>query len=177
MVQRLWTLLASSLLVAGMVGCAGSSSEVPDVPPEVRFEMLRFEVLRGATPEARGVLARASMRRDSSDAVASGIQVEFPAAPARVAATVVAARGTGNASARWFQVEGGVRATQGAEVVETERARFDGSENLVRGDAPVTVRGQAYSLRGPGFTLHPDQRTVRIDGGARLEVAAPGGLP
>ena len=146
------------------------------MPPEVRFENLRFEVLRGSTLEASGVLARTSMRRDSSDLQASGIAVRFPAAEGRPEAAVTAARGVGNASKRWFAVEGGVRAVQGEDVVETERARFDGADRLVRGDAPVTLRGPAYLLAGPGFTLDPDDRTVRMDRGAALRVESPAGV-
>jgi hypothetical protein len=176
MVQRTWILSAALLLAAILGGCAPSTpSEVEDVPPEVRFENLRFEVLRGSTLEASGVLTRTSMRRDSSDLVASGIAVRFPPAAGREEARVTAARGTGNASKRWFQVEGGVQAVQGDEVVETERARFDGADRLVRGDAPVTVRGPAYVLDGPGFTLDPDDRTVRMDRGAALRIDTPAG--
>ncbi len=141
--------------------------------PEVRFEDLRFEVFRGASLDASGTLARARMRRDTSDVAAETIRVEFPPTADRAAALVTAARGEGNASSRWFQVEGGVRAVQGTEVVETERARFDGKDRLVRGDAPVTVLGEGYVLQGPGFVLDPDDRTVRIDGGARLQVRPP----
>jgi hypothetical protein len=159
------------LLAVVLLGCASRpASENDDVPPEVRFDNLRFEVLRGDALEASGVLERTSMRRDSSDLQATGIEVAFPAAGGRPPAAVTAARGVGNASRRWFQVEGGVRATQGEEVVETERARFDGADRLVRGDAPVTVRGPAYVLEGPGFTLDPDERTVRMDRGALLRV-------
>lgn len=178
MVQRTWMLSVAVLLGAGAdLGCAPRTElEVEDVPPEVRFENLRFEVLRGSTLEASGVLARTSMRRDSSDLQASDIAVRFPPADGRPEAAVTAARGVGNASKRWFQVEGGVRAVQGDEVVETERARFDGTDRLVRGDAPVTVRGPAYVLEGPGFTLDPDDRTVQMDRGAALRIDTPAGV-
>jgi hypothetical protein len=173
MVQRTWLVSAALLLI----GCApgATPTEVEEVPPEVRFENLRFEVLRGAAVEASGVLATASMRRDSSDLVARGIAVRFPPVGGREEAVVTADRGVGNASTRWFQVDGGVRAVQGDEVVETERARYDGDDRLVRGDAPVTVRGPAYVLEGPGFTLDPEDRTVRMDRGAALRIDSPAG--
>lgn len=157
------------LLLAGAVGCTpGTSSEVDDVPPEVRFHQLRFEVYRGPALEAAGTAFSASMRRDSGALGADRIRVDFPPAQGREPARLDAARGEGSATARWFQLEGGVTLVQGADRVETERARFDGKDRLVRGDAPVTLRGDGYALRGPGFTLDPDARTVRMDGGAAL---------
>ena len=165
--------LAVLLALASTAACAPEKpSDGGDVAPEVRFDELKFEVFRGASLDATGTLARARMRRDTSELTADGIRVDFPPTGERGAARVSAPRGRGNATTRWFELEGGVRAEQGADVVETERARFDAVDGLVRGDAPVTVRGQAYELRGPGFTLDPEERTVRMDGGAFLGVRA-----
>jgi hypothetical protein len=143
------------------------------VAPEVRFENLRFEVFRGATVEASGAVAHARMRRDTSAVTAGQLDVHFPPEPGRDAARLEAARATGNASERWLQLEDGVLLRQADERVETQRARLDGRDRHVRGDAPVTVRGRGYVLTGPGFVLDPDDRTVRIDHGARLRAGGP----
>jgi hypothetical protein len=169
------SLAVLSLLVIASGCAARNPSEGEDVAPEVRFDELTFEVYRGPSLDATGTLGLARMRRDTSDVAAERIRVDFPPADEREAARVTAARGKGNATTRWFQAEGGVRAEQGDDVVETERARFEGKDRLVRGDAPVTVHGDAYVLSGPGFTLDPDERTVRIEGGASLGVRADGG--
>jgi hypothetical protein len=173
MFQRLSAIQVAPLLLAGALGCAsGKGSEVDDVAPEVRFESLRFEVFRGAALEATGHLAEARMRRDTSALAAEQVDVQFPPAPGREAASLRASRGTGNASERWFQLDGGVHGEQGTDVVTTERARYDGKDRLVRGDAEVLVRGEGYVLEGPGFTLDPDDRKVRIDGGATLRAGS-----
>jgi hypothetical protein len=169
MFRRVWTGGAAVLLLASAAGCTpGASSEVDDVPPEVRFDNLRFEVYRGPLLEAAGTAFSASMRRDSGAIAAERIQVDFPAAPGREAARLYATRGKGSATARWFQAEGGVTLVQGTDRVDTERARFDGQDRLLRGDAPVVLHGDGYALEGPGFTLDPEAGTVRIDGGAEL---------
>lgn len=178
MFRRVWKRVVALSLLAAAASCIpGKGSEVEDVPPEVRFEKLRFEVYRGPAVEAAGTAAVARMRRDTGDLGADGIAVQFPPASGREAARLDAARGTGSATERWFQLEGGIALVQGSDRVETERARFDGKDRLVRGDAPVTLRGEGYTLSGPGFTLDPDARTVRMDRGAALRtgssVAAP----
>jgi hypothetical protein len=101
--------------------------------------------------------------------------MHFPPGPGRDPARLAAAHADGNASERWLQLRDGVRLEQADEQVDTERARLDGRDRHVRGDAPVTVRGRGYVLTGPGFVLDPDDRTVRIDGGARLRAGAPAG--
>jgi hypothetical protein len=174
MVQRVWTLLAAELLLAGVVGCAPDRNpQTDEVAPEVRFETLRFDVYRGEALEASGVAAEAQMRRDTSALRADGIQVDFPDRDGRQPARLTAARGEGNASERWFELEGGILIRQAGDEVATERARYDDWLGLVRGDAPVTVSGEAYRLQGPGFTLDPEARTVRVEGGADLRTGAP----
>jgi hypothetical protein len=178
MFRRVWTRAVALSLTAAAASCVpGKGSEVEDVPPEVRFEKLRFEVYRGPAVEAAGTAAVARMRRDTGDLRADRIAVEFPPAPGREAARLDAARGTGSATERWFQLEGGITLVQGSDRVETERARFDGKDRLVRGDAPVTLRGDGYSLAGPGFTLDPDARTVRMAGGAALRTGSAVAVP
>jgi hypothetical protein len=178
MFQRLSTKLAVPLLILSAASCApGKGSEADEVVPEVRFQNLRFEVYRGASLEASGTLAEARMRRDTSALTADRVAVEFPPTAGRQPAQLTAARGTGNASDRWFELGGGVRGQQGDDVVTTESARFDGHDRLVRGDRPVQVRGERYLLLGPGFTLDPAGRKVRMDGGALLRAGVDGGAP
>src|SRR5689334_9264167 len=109
MFRRVWTWVVALPLLAAGTGCApGKGSEVEDVPPEVRFESLRFEVYRGPAVEAAGTAAVARMRRDTGGLSAQRIEVEFPPAAGREEARLMAARGTGSATERWFQLEGGV---------------------------------------------------------------------
>jgi hypothetical protein len=108
------------------------------------------------------------MRRDTSSLTADQIEVNFAAGPGRQPAHLSADLGRGNASDRWFELEGAIRIRQGDDLIATERARYDGRDGLVRGDAPVTLTGPGYRLDGPGFTLDPEGRTVRVDGGASL---------
>jgi len=174
MFRRVWTRTVALSLLAAATGCApGKGSEVEDVPPEVRFDKLRFEVYRGPAIEATGTAGVARMRRDTGELAAQRVQVQCPPAAGREEAQLEAARGTGSATERWFQLEGGVVLVQGSDRVDTERARFDGTDRLIRGDAPVTLRGDGYVLAGPGFTLDPDARTVRMAGGAALRTGAP----
>jgi hypothetical protein len=173
MFQQLSTQLAVVLLLLGAAACAPRRGpEAEEVVPEVRFQNLRFEVYRDAALEASGTVADARMRRDTSALTGDQIAVDFPPAPGRQSARFSASHGTGNASDRWFLLDAGVRAEQAGHVVTTERARFDGWDRLVRGDAPVQVRGERYLLQGPGFTLDPAARTVRIEDGARLRAGA-----
>jgi len=139
-----------------------------DVAPALTFENLAFRVYRGPALEAVGTARKASLRRDSADATSSVADVSFPPAPGRAAARLTAAAGHGNLRARWFVAEGGVRATQGAQTAETERARYDAADGLVRGDAHVTVRGPGFTAEGEGFTLEPKEATVRLVGGTRV---------
>jgi hypothetical protein len=169
MFQRVLSYPAALLLIAGTAGCAAEiKSPTSEVAPEVRFEALQFEVFRGPVLEASGDATVASMRRDTSAILAESVQVDFPARDSREPARLTAASGTGNASDRWFEARGGVRVVQGDDEVVTDRARWSSADRLVRGDAPVRVSGPDYVLEGPGFTLDPDQRTVRIEGGAAL---------
>lgn len=170
MFRRVWTCAVAPLVIVGTIACAPrKGSEVDEVPPEVRFENVRFEMYRGQVLEASGAAARARMRRDTGEIRADLIHVDFPPAGGREASLLDALVGTGSAADRWFQLEGDVRAVQATDRVDTERARFDGKDRLVRGDAPVTLRGEGYVLQGPGFTLDPDARKVRVDGGAALQ--------
>ena len=166
MVTRLSALLSAISLALGSVGCAAQKRSEDDVAPDVRFEQVEFQVFRGPELTASGTAASARLRRDTNALATDSIEIKFPASPDREEAVVMAARGTGNLAERWFQAEGGVVAVQGDDVARTDRARFTSAEGLVRGDSPVSVTGPGYQLTGPGFTLDPTSRAVRIDGGA-----------
>jgi lipopolysaccharide export system protein LptC len=156
-------------LLAFTAACSpGAPRGKGDVAPELTFDNLAFRVYRGPALEAFGTARTASFRRDSADVTASGADVSFPPSPGRPQARLTAAAGHGNLRARWFVAEGGVRATQGAQVAETERARYDAADGLVRGDAHVVVRGPGFTAEGEGFTLDPRDATVRLVGGTRV---------
>jgi hypothetical protein len=138
------------------------------VPPELTFDNLSFRVYRGPVLAAEGTARRASFRRDSADASASAVDVLLPATGGHPEARLTAATAHGNLRARWFLAEGGVRASQSGQVADSERARYDAADGLVRGDAPVTVRGGGFTASGAGFTFDPQAETVRLTGGTRV---------
>jgi hypothetical protein len=169
MVTRLSALLSAIAFALGSGGCAAEKrSEDEDVAPDVRFENVEFQVFRGQELTASGTASTARLRRDTNALEVDSIRIEFPASPQREEAVATAARGQGNLAERWFQAEGGVVAVQGDDTARTERARFTSAEGLVRGDTPLVVSGPGYELTGPGFTLDPRSRTVRMDGGAAI---------
>lgn len=170
MVTRISALTGAIAIALGTASCGAErrSSEDENVAPDVRFEQVQFQVFRGPELTASGTAATARLRRDTNELSASSIQIKFPPTPEREEAVVSAARGEGNLFERWFVAEGGVRAVQGDDAAETERARYTAAEALVRGDTPVVVSGPGYRLSGPGFTLDPRARTVRIEGGASI---------
>jgi hypothetical protein len=160
--------LAGVLLVFSAACGPGSPQGSGEVPPELTFDNLAFRVYRGSILEAEGTARRASFRRDSADVTASTADVRFPASPGHEEARLRAAAGHGNLKARWFVAEGGVRASQAGKVAETERARYDAADGVVRGDAPVTVRGPGFRAEGAGFTFDPHEATVHLTGGTRV---------
>jgi hypothetical protein len=160
--------LASALL-ASLAACApGSPRGSGEVPPELTFDNLTFRVYRGPVLQAEGTARRASFRRDSADVTASTADVRFPASPGRDEARLLAAAGHGNLKARWFVAEGGVRASQASQVADTEWARYDAADGLVRGDAPVTMRGPGFIAEGAGFIFDPHEATVHLTGGTHV---------
>src|SRR5512134_3947322 len=165
MVTRLSALLSALWIALGGTGCAAQKrSEDENVAPDVRFEQVDFQVFRGPELTASGTAASARLRRDTNDLSTESIRIKFPPTATRAEAVVTAVRGHGNVEERWFEAEGGVEAVQGEDVARTERARFSSADGLVRGNAPVAVTGPGYRLEGPGFTLDPRARAVRIDG-------------
>ena len=136
------------------------------MPPELTFEEVVYRVYRGPHLDAQGTARRASFRRDTADLTARDVVVRFSGRrePARIAAAEV----EGNLAARRFVASGGLHAEQGGETADTERARYDAADGLVRGDRPVTVRGGGFVATGAGFTLDPHEERVRLEGGARV---------
>lgn len=140
-----------------------------EVPPGIAFEQMSFRVFRGEAATAQGQAERASLRRDTTDLVAEGLQVRLPGRPGEPDILVSAPSARGNLRASWFEVWGGVVLTQGSLRGETERARYDGADGLVQGDRPVRIRGGGISLAGPGFVLDPRAGSIRIRGGGTLD--------
>lgn len=171
MVTRLSALSSALIIALGSAGCAAQKRSEDDVAPDVRFEQVEFQVFRGPELTASGTAAKARLRRDTNELVADSILIKFPARAGREEASMTAARGHGNLAERWFQAEDGVEALQGDDAARTQRARYSRAEGLVRGDSQVVVSGPGYRLSGPGFTLDPRERTVRIEGGAVIRAA------
>jgi len=169
MVPRLSALLSAFVIALGGAACGSQErSEDDDVAPDVRFRQVEFQVFRGDALTASGTASAARLRRDTNALEVQAIEIKFPATDEREEATATAARGHGNLAERWFVAEGGVAAVQGDDVARTERARYSSAEGVVRGDSPVLVSGTGYQLTGPGFTLDPRTRTVRVEGGAKI---------
>ena len=61
----------------------------------------------------------------------------------------------------------GAVATRGGDLARTDRATYEAGDGLVRGDRPVTIRGDEYAFEGPRFTLDPSNGRVVVEGGAR----------
>ena len=159
---------AGVLIAVTTAACAPARSRGnEEVPPQLTFEKLVYRVYRGAVLTADGTAERATFRRDTADVTAQGVHVRIPATDGREEARVFATSGSGNLHARRFSAKGGVRAEQGGEVAVTEEARYSAEDGLVRGDRPIVVRGDRFTMQGPDFTLDPRSQVLRIEDGAR----------
>ncbi len=170
MVSRFSLWFAAALLTVVGGSCAPPKPRGnEDVPPELTFDKVAFRVYRGSVLTAVGDAERVSFRRDTGDLAAERIEARFPGSgPARPAARVTAARGTGNVAERRFEASGGLRAEQAGQVATTERARYVAADGLIRGDTPIEVRGGRFVVRGPSFTLDPGDQVLRVEGGAAV---------
>jgi hypothetical protein len=157
----------SGVLAIGLTlgGCgARQGQEIQEVPPGITFEGFRFRAYRGTALAASGQAERASFRRDSTDLQAETITVRLPGRPGEADTVLTSATAQGNLRASELTAAGGVTATRGPVTARTARVRWDGSERLIQGEEPVTLRGPGYLLHGPGFELDPDAGTVQITG-------------
>ncbi len=165
-------LLAAFLSLGALA--AGCGSAVPrdqaPVPPELKLDGVQFRIYRGDALRAYGDADTASLRRDSTELRATGLDAVLPRSPTPVHFSAPAGEGT--LASREFAVSGGVVVSRGADTARTDRARFvpgqGGRHDLVAGDDPVTVSGRGYTLTGRGFTLDPTLGTIAVRGGARL---------
>lgn len=159
------------LLTLAGTGCGSAVPRgEPPVAPELKLDGIRFRIYRGDSLRAYGTADAASLRRDSSELRASGLEAVLPRYPEPV--HISAPTGEGTLASRVFLASGGVVVSRGDDAARTERARFqpaqDGEDDLVLGDDPVTVAGRGYQLTGKGFTLDPTAGTIVVGGGARL---------
>jgi len=160
--------MVAAAVLAG-TGCTPErGQDVPEVPPGIAFEALRFRTYRGSRLLASGRAERASLRRDNSDLAAERVEVRLPGEQGQPDVLLEAPAAQGNMAAHNFEVSGGVVATRGGDVARTERAFYDGADGLVHGDLPVAIRGEEYAFDGPRFTLDPSDGRVTVEGGARL---------
>jgi lipopolysaccharide export system protein LptC len=168
-------LFAAALATVLASGCLpGRPGEAGQLVPELTMEGVRFSVERGGVTRATGEAARLVYRRDTTALLAEGLTLDLlsPDGPVKVTAP----RGVGVATDRRFDVEGGLRATRGADVATTASARYEsppGGPALVSGAEPVTVVGPGYRLTGKGFRLLPPSGEIVIGGGARLVAGLP----
>ncbi len=169
MVTRFSAMAAVLAALAASAACAPAQRQgTDDVPPELIFDKLDFRVYRGPVLTADGHAERMGFRRDTAGLTAEQVTVRFPPSNDRAEARVHATRGTGNLREHWFQATDGVRAEQSGQVATSEQARYSAADGLVRGDTPIEVRGGAYTLSGPGFTLDPADEVLHVEGGARV---------
>ncbi|HSM91849.1 MAG TPA: hypothetical protein VLT47_03120 [Anaeromyxobacteraceae bacterium] len=137
---------------------------------------MHFRLFRGDVLRADGTAAAVTYQRGSTAVSATDLLSRLHDRGDVVVLT--APRGDGVASARTFEVTGGLRAVRGTDTAATESARFDpgaGDEGEVIGDRPVELTGRGYRLRGNGFTLDPAVGQIALRGGTRLVAGLQGG--
>jgi hypothetical protein len=168
-------LIAAISLLATAAGCRpGRSAEVREVVPELTREGVRFAIERGGQSRAWGVADQLTYRRDTTAAVATGLKFVMTGPEGEV--RITAPRGSGVASDRHFDFEGGLQATRGADVASTASAHYDSPQNgagQVAGSEPVVVNGPGYRLFGKGFRLNPASGEIVLLNGARLVAGLP----
>jgi hypothetical protein len=171
--MRMTNPIPAALLVLAALsaaGCGSAPGAQPPVPPELKLEGVHFRIYRGAALRAYGDADTASLRRDSSELRASGLEAVLPRSPTPV--HVTAPTGEGSLASRVFVASGGVVVSRGDDAARTERARYVPGQGdrreVVEGDDPVTVTGRGYELTGRGFTLDPNAGNIVVRGGARL---------
>jgi hypothetical protein len=150
-------------------------------PADLVLREVAFARVSDGRISARGTAEELIYRRSTAHLVGSDAAVRFPpsqkaelaslgsvylAAP-RVEAEVAAHRGTAS---------GGVRLdSEHGDRGRTERAAYDGSRDLLTGDAPVDLRGPGYAVRSRGFVARADGSAIQLLGGVagRLEGSQP----
>lgn len=175
--MRLVPRSATVLICVLSAGCRpGGPGEARQVVPELTMEGVRFSVERGGVRRAWGDADRLTYRRDTTAVAAEGLAIVMAGPDGEVRLT--APRGAGVAAERRFDVEGGIQATRGADVVTTASAHYEAPQRgpgLVTGTEPVTVVGPGYRLSGHGFRLDPSTGQITLLGGARLLAGLPVG--
>ena len=144
--------------------------------PELTMEGVRFTVERGGVSRAWGEADRLTYRRDTTAVAAEGLSMVMAGPDGEV--RVTAPRGTGVATDRHFEVEGGIQATRGADVATTASATYEAplsGPGLVTGREPITVVGPGYRLTGKSFKLHPATGEIVLSGGSRVLAGLPVG--
>lgn len=166
------TAIGLLLVTIGVAAGCGprSASEGDRAKPEVRFEEVRFRVLRGDGLLASGEAAWLAYHRDTGDLAAGNVAALFPERGGPEA-RCTAPRLRGNARTRTLLAEGGVRLERGADVATTETVRYDPDDGLLYGDRSVALRGPGHRLTGPSFVLDLRRGALHVRGGAQLEVA------
>ncbi len=168
------TRAAIGLLLVSSSSWAGCGAATPGgaqpAPPEIRFADVAFMVYQEGNLTAAGKAASVTYRRDTGDLAAETVVVTFTGTDAGETPRLFAPRARGNARARSFFAEGGLRLEHGSDVATTEEARYDPGDRMVHGDRPTVLQGPGWTLEGPGFLLDPATRRLDLGEGVRLDV-------
>lgn len=153
------------------VGCGvATPGGAEPAAPEMRFAQVSFMVYQEGRLTAAGKAASVTYRRDTGDLAAETVAVSFTDAGAGEAPRLFAPRAHGNARARSFFAEGGLRLEHGSDVATTEEARYDPGDRMIHGDRPTVLQGPGWTLEGPGFLLDPATKRLDLVDGVRLDV-------
>ncbi len=161
---------ATFLFLILAAGCRpGRPAEARQVIPELTMDGVQFRVDRGGLATASGEAERLTYRRDTTDVAAVKLSMDLVTATGLV--RVTAPNGAGNLRNRLFRATGGLRATRGSDVAETESATSspgpDGRIGI-HGAEPVQVEGPGYRLTGTGFDIDPLTGDIAIRGKPHL---------
>lgn len=173
--MRSFRVLATAVICVLSAGCRpGRAGEVRELVPELTMEGVRFAIERGGQSRAWGEADRVTYRRDTTAVAATGLTLHLTGPDGEV--RITAPRGSGVASERRFEADGGIQATRGADVATTASAYFEAPQSgagLVTGSEPVVVTGPGYRLTGKGFRLVPATGELILLNGARLVTGLP----
>lgn len=159
-------LLAIAALAAG--GC--QAPPVPsEPPPDLQLWGARIRQYRGGRLSVHSTAARAEYHRESQVADLFGARFDLPARGATAAAVVTADHVHHDQRAQRGLAEGDLSFHSGAERAQSERAVYDGAQNLLTGQAPIEIAAPGMVARAPRWEVDVRTRSARLWGGVRVE--------
>ena len=141
--------------------------------PDLTLSSVEFARLSDSRVVARGTAEQLDYRRSGGRMVAARATVSLEAQPGTALAAlgdlhVVAARVSGEITARRGTAEGGVRLdAERGDSATTDRVFYDGPTGTVRSADPVAARGPGYSVHSKGLLARTDGSEVRLTGGVK----------